>query len=155
MAQTITREFVESFYRARLSRDLQRIEPFIDDDVDWLITGPFELLQFCGQRHGKAEVLDTIVRVMPSIMHVSKVELRSLLIDRDRAATFSRLTGVLANNGRVISYHQAQFLHFRNAKIVQYRGIIDSFDAAEQMIGHPIALSDTPALFAGGERIAV
>ena len=74
----------------------------------------------------------------------SKVELESLLIDRDRAATFSRLTGVQSGTGRTISYHQAQFMQFRDGKIVEYRGIIDSFDAAEQMIGHPIELSDTP-----------
>lgn len=155
MAQPITREFIESFYRARLSRDPERIEPFLDDNVDWLITGPFELLQFCGQRHGKAEVLDTLVRVMPSIMHVTKVELGALLVDRDRAATFNRLTGVLVSNSRIISYHQAQFLKFRNGKIVEYRCILDSFDAAEQMIGHPISLSEIPCTFTSGERVAV
>ena len=155
MAQTITRDFVESFYRARLSRDPARIEPFLDDNVNWLITGPIELLQFCGQRQGKTQVLDTIVRVMPSIMHVSKVELEALLIDRDRAATFSRLTGVLSGTGRVISYHQAQFMQFRNSKIVEYRCLIDSFDAAEQMMGHPISLSDRRPAIENGDRIAV
>ncbi len=155
MAQALTREFIEDFYRARLSRDAARIDPYLDDDVDWLITGPIELLQFCGQRRGKAEVLNTIVRVMPTIMHVSKVELESLLIERDRAATFSRLTGVLSGTGRVISYHQAQFMRFHDGKIVEYRCLIDSFDAAEQMIGHPIALSDTPLSIETGDRIAV
>ena len=155
MAQPLTREFIESFYRARLSRDPERVGPYLDDNVDWLITGPIELLQFCGQRRGKTQVLDIIVRVMPSIMHVSKVELEALLIDRDRVATFSRLTGVLCGTGRIISYHQALFLQFRNQKIVEYRAIIDSFDAAEQMMGHPIALSDTPRVFDSGERIAV
>ena len=155
MPQAITREFIESLYRARLSRDRAQIEPFIDDNVDWLITGPFELLQFCGQRNGKEEVLDTIVRVMPSIMHVSKVELEAMLIDGDRACTFNRLTGVLRGSGRVISYHQAQFFLFRDGKIVEYRNIIDSFDAAEQMMGHPIALP-TPRLFLEGtERVAL
>ena len=37
-------------------------------------------------------------------MHVSKVEPEALLIDGDRAATFSRLTGVLCGTGRIISY---------------------------------------------------
>ena len=92
---------------------------------------------------------------MPSIMHVSKIELETLLIDGDRVATFSRLTGVLCGTGRIISYHQAQFLQFRDGKIVEYRAIIDSFDAAEQMMGHPIALPDMPRVFEDGERIAV
>lgn len=156
MTQCLTREFIEEFYRARLSRDPARIEPFLDDDVDWLIAGPIELLQFCGQRRGKAEVLDTLVRLMPSVMHVAKVELEALLIDGDRAATFNRLTGVQSGTGRIISYHQAQFMRFCDNKIVEYRCIIDSFDAAEQMIGHPIPLSDAPQRIDDvGERVAV
>jgi len=62
---------------------------------------------------------------------------------------------VLSGTGRIISYHQAQFLQFRNQKIIEYRAIIDSFDAAEQMMGHPITLSDAPRVFDRGERIAV
>jgi ketosteroid isomerase-like protein len=155
MAQTLTREFIEEFYRARLSRDPMRIEPYLDDNVDWLITGPIELLQFCGQRRGKAEVLDTIVRLMPSVMHVAKVELETLLIERDRAATFNRLTGIQSGTGRIISYCQAQFMHFRNGKIIEYRCIIDSFDAAEQMIGHPIELAAAQRTAPVGDRVAV
>ena len=155
MAQSLTREFIESFYRARLSRDPVRIDPYIDDNVDWLITGPIELLQFCGQRRNKAEVIDTLTRVMPAIMHVAKVELESMLIERDRAATFSRLTGVLAGTGRVISYQQAQFMKFRDSKIVEYRAILDSFNAAEQMIGHPIEVAGTLHNYVDGERIAI
>ena len=155
MAQILTREHVESFRRARLSRDPRQIEPFLDDNVNWLITGPIELLHFCGQRHGKAEVLDSIIRLTPAVLHVSKVELASLLIDRDRAASFSRMIGVQAGTGRTISYHQAQFMQFRDGKIVEYRGIIDSFNAAEQVIGHPIALPEQSCALDVGDRIAV
>jgi len=107
MAQPVTREFIESFYRARLARDPEQIAPYLDDDVDWLITGPIELLQFCSQRRGKAEVIDTIVRLMPSVMHVTKLELESLVIDGERAAAFNRLTGIQSGTGRVITYYQA------------------------------------------------
>jgi ketosteroid isomerase-like protein len=100
-------------------------------------------------------VLDTIVRLMPSIMHVAKVELETLLIDRDRAATFNRLTGIQSGTGRTISYCQAQFMHFRNGKIFEYRCIIDSFDAAEQMIGHPLDLTAVPKRKDSGDLMAV
>ena len=62
MAQILTRDHVENFRRARLTRDPRQVEPFLDDNVDWLVTGPIELLHFCGQRRGKAEVRDCIVR---------------------------------------------------------------------------------------------
>ncbi len=155
MAQALTRAYVEEFYRARLSRNAALIEPFLDDNVDWLIAGPIELLQFCGQRRGKADVLNTIVRLMPAVMHVVKVELESLLIDGDRAATFNRLTGMLCGTGRVISYHQAQFMLFRDGKIAEYHCLIDSLDAAEQVVGHPIALLNAPNALGPSNRIAV
>ena len=156
MAQILTRAHVENFRQARLTRDPRQIEPFLDDNVDWLITGPVELLHFCGHRRGKAEALDCIVRRLSRrCLSVSQVELSSLLIDRDRAASFSRLIAVQPGTGRTISYHQAQFMRFRDNKIVEYRGIIDSFDAAEQMMGHPIALPDMPRAFEDDERIAV
>ena len=155
MPQILTRAHVENFRQARLTRDPQQIEPFVDDNVDWLITGPVELLHFCGHRRGKAEALDCIIRLMPQVLEVSRIELSSLLVDRDRAASFSRLIAVQPGTGRTISYHQAQFMRFRDNKIVEYRGIIDSFDAAEQMMGHPIALPDMPRAFEDDERIAV
>ncbi len=153
--QPLTREYIEELYRARLSRDPERFEPFIDDQVDWLISGPIELFPYCGQRLGKAEVIDTVTRVMPSVMQVTKLDLQSLLIDRNRAASFNRLTGVLIANGRVISYHQAQFMTFRAGRIVEYRSLIDSFDAAEQMIGHPIDVVEKPRGFDNENRIAI
>ena len=155
MNQVLTREHVESFRRARRTRDPRQIAPFLDDDVDWLLTGPVELLNFCGQRRGKADVLDCLVRVQPSVMKVLKVDVAALLIDRDRAASFSRLNGIQLSTGRTISYNQAQFLKFRDGKIIEYRGIIDSFNAAEQMIGHPIELPEQLRTPCDNNRVAI
>lgn len=155
MTQVLSRDHVEAFRRARMSRQAERIEPFLDQDVDWLLTGPIELLSFCGQRRGKAEVLDCLVRVQPSIMKVLKVDMGALLIDGDRAASFSRLTAIQLSTGRTISYNQAQLLRFRNSKIVEYRGIIDSFNAAEQMIGHPIEFPEKLRAPCDRNRVAI
>ena len=40
--------------------------------------------------------------------------------------------------GRVISYRLAHFVRFRAGKIVRNLSIIDSFDAVEQVLGHPL-----------------
>jgi ketosteroid isomerase-like protein len=154
MAEALTHEHVENFRRARWARDPRLIEPFLDDHVDWLLTGPIELLQFCGQRRGKAEVLDCLTRQHHTVLSTFHVERNALLIDRDRAASLSRLTGVQRSTGRTISYNQAQFLRFRNGKIFEYRGIIDSFNAAEQMIGRPFEVGSVPHNYEG-DRIAI
>lgn len=154
MPQALTRDYFERFRVARRSRDAKQIEPFLDDNVDWLLTGPIELLSYCGQRRGKAEVLDALTRKHPEVLIGFTVDVHSMLIDRDRVASLSRLTGVQRSTGRTISYNQAQFVKFRDGKIVEYRGIIDSYSAAEQMIGHSISQPDGPREI-GEDRVAV
>ena len=48
-------------------------------------------------------------------------------------------------DGRVISYRVANFVRFRDGKIVENLSLIDSFDAVEQVLGRPIEVP-TPAL---------
>jgi ketosteroid isomerase-like protein len=155
MTQVLTYEHVENFRRARKSRDPQLIEPFLDDHVDWLVTGPVELLHFCGQRSGKTEVLDCLTRQHATVWSTFKAEVDFLLVDGDRAASQGRMIGTQRKTGRIISYVHAQFLRFRDGKIVDYRGIIDSFNAAEQMIGHAIELPESLRVPSDVDLIAI
>jgi ketosteroid isomerase-like protein len=139
------------FRRARRTRDPRQIAPFLDDDVDWLLTGPIELISFGGQRRGKGAVLDCLTRQHPAVLAGFKVELAELLIDGNR-----RQIGVQRSTGRTVSYNQAQLLlYFRDGKIVKYRGIIDSFNAAEQIMGHPVALPQKTHATDDSERVGV
>jgi len=140
MTSPVDRRVVHAFYEAWASRDAAKIAPFLDDDVEWMIVGPVDLFQFCGPRHGKAAVIDLFQNVIPSVMLVERCTNDIVLIDGDRAASLNRLTGEQAANGRTISYRTAHFMRFRDNKVVEFRSIIDSFDAAEQMLGHPIEL---------------
>ena len=158
MATPVSRQLVQDYYQARLSRDPARIAAFLDDDVEWSIAGPIDLLHFCGERRGKHAVIDAIVRHVPTLLEVSGMQLDEILIDGDRAATFSRLTAKHTVTGRSISYRCANFLQFRNNKIIRFYGLMDSFDAAEQMLGHAIDLSQKKTASdhtAAGDLIAV
>ena len=64
-----------------------------------------------------------------------------LLVDKDRAASYGRLSGIRREDGRTISYRYAHFLRFEADKVAEFRSVIDSFDAAEQVLGHPFDLS--------------
>jgi ketosteroid isomerase-like protein len=153
----ITRQFVQEYFRAQISRDPERILPYLDDEVTWSIGGPIDLLHFCGEQHGKEAVIDACCRLVPSVLTVTGMEYEEILIDGDRAATFMRLSGVHSATGRTVSYRCAQFLRFRDAKLLEFRSIIDSFDAAEQVLGHAIDTSaEAPMGFAGtGDRVAL
>jgi hypothetical protein len=58
MTVALDRNTAQAFYEALASRDPVRLDPFLDDDVDWLIVGPIELFAFCGQYYGRESVLD-------------------------------------------------------------------------------------------------
>jgi ketosteroid isomerase-like protein len=141
MTTPVSRRTVEAFFEAFASKDVSRLAPFLDDDVAWAIAGPVELIRYCGERRGKAAVLDLYGRIAPAVLTLTAFEPEILLVDGDRCAVLARLTGVTPEGGRVISYRCTLFLQFRDDKVISYRAIIDSFDAAEQFLGHPIDLS--------------
>jgi ketosteroid isomerase-like protein len=141
----ISRDLVQSYFQACISRDPARIAAYLDDEVTWSLIGPVDLLPFCGQRRGKRQLIDNIVRVGPSVLRVKSMEIEQILIDGDRAAAFMRVSGTHCETGRTVSYCCAPFLRFRDSKLVEFRALIDSFDAAEQMLGYPIAAAQPHA----------
>src|SRR5919197_324000 len=141
MEAPVCRNVVRAFYEAFASREPARIAPFIHDDAEWTIVGPVDLLRFCGQRRGKAAVIDLFQRVVPEVLHITGFNMEILLVDGDRAASLSRITGIQRETRRIISYRCTHFLRFRHDQVIEFRSVIDSFDAAEQMLGHRIDLS--------------
>lgn len=148
----VTREFVFEFLRMRQLCDPDKLAGFLDDDVDWLVSGPVDVLPHCGQRRGKAAVIDTVCRVAPGAFNIKGFDIDQLLVHGDYAATLSRFHGIHAATGRHISYRCAHFMRFRDDKLVWYRGLIDSFDATEQMMGHELDLAHMPELVAIVQR---
>jgi ketosteroid isomerase-like protein len=144
MTHTVTLETAQAFYKAYAARDIARMAEFIADDVEWTISGPVGVLPFCGTRQGKKAVLDLIEKGVPSVFRVVSFVLDQLLVDGDRVASLNRLSAH-APDGRVISYRLAHFLRFRDGKIVENLTLIDSFDAVEQVLGHPL-VPDSPPL---------
>jgi ketosteroid isomerase-like protein len=141
MTEPVSRARVEAFYQAYAARDAAKVAEFLDDNVEWTISGPVDVLPFCGTRHGKAAVLDLIERQVPAVFRVFSFVPDAMLVDGDQVATLSRLQA-RSCDGRVISYRLAHFVRFRAGKIVRNLSLIDSFDAVEQVLGHPLDVHD-------------
>jgi ketosteroid isomerase-like protein len=141
MTASVSRTAVEAFLQAYASGNPGRIARFIAVDVEWMIIGPVDLLQFCGHRKGKAAVMKLFEREIPGVLQVVGVETDMVLVDGDCAATHGRIVAIQQATDRTICFRCAQFMRFRDGKVIEYRAIIDSFDAAEQVLGHPIALA--------------
>jgi ketosteroid isomerase-like protein len=141
MTETTIRPIVEAFYRATAQRDVETALSYVDDDVDWLVQGPIDVFAFFGQRHGKAAVRagwDEIARQL----NVTGFRVETLLVDRDRAAALIRYCAVVRATDKVMSVRICQFSRFASGKLVEMRAIVDSYDLVEQVMGHPVDVSD-------------
>jgi ketosteroid isomerase-like protein len=138
----VSRTIVETFYRALANRDMGTLAAFLDEQVVWTISGPVDILPFCGQRVGKDGVMKLLVQDSPAFLSDRRFVPSMTLVDGDGAAVLGRLTGSKREDGHAISYRIAHFIKFREDKVVEYMSIIDSFDAVEQMLGYNLDAHD-------------
>lgn len=142
MAETVSRNLVDAFYEAYASHNTEMLTAMFHDDVTWTISGPVDVLTYCGVHRGKQAVIHLVDQLVPNVYRVVGFTRDSILMDGDRVATLSRISGRRCADGRVISYRLAHFLRFCGAKLLDATSIIDSFDAAEQMLGYPLEVHD-------------
>jgi len=135
----VERDVVEAFYAAYAVRDSALFADFLDEDVEWTISGPVDVLPYCGTHRGKAAVRDLFRRRVPEVFSGFNLVRSSILVDGDRVATLNRLTARHADDGRVVSYRLAHFLRFRDNKVMANLSLIDSYDAVEQVLGHSLS----------------
>jgi ketosteroid isomerase-like protein len=153
-ARAAFRATVEAFFEAYAARDTEKVAPFLHEDIAWTVSGPIDLLPFCGTHRGKPAVLDLIGRQVPSVLKVFSFVQEATLIDGNEVAALSRQSARLADGGRVISYRVANFFRFRDGKVIENLSLLDSFDAVEQVLGHPLPVHDEcPPL--AGEMVAI
>ncbi|MGE0563543.1 MAG: nuclear transport factor 2 family protein [Pseudolabrys sp.] len=150
----VSRATVEAFYEAFKTRDPQRIGAMLDDDVEWTVSGPVEVMQFCGTWRGKNAVIERFASHVPKLISFLSLDIEHLLVDGDCSSMFGRFTVRQCDSGRLISYRLAHIVRYRNGKVIALRCLNDSLDAAEQYIGHRINLTGkTPPAF--GDVIAI
>jgi ketosteroid isomerase-like protein len=142
MTNSVPRAVVDAFYRAYISRDPTQIGAMLDEDVEWHVAGPVEVMQVCGYWRGKAAVVDRFARIVPEVIEFKGLETEHLLADGDRSAFFGRINCLHRQTGRLICHRVAHIARYRNGKVVYFRVINDSLDAVEQFIGHRINLTD-------------
>lgn len=142
MGYAVPRAVAETFYQVYAAREVEKIAAFLHDDVEWTISGPVAVLPFCGIHRGKADVLDLIKRRVPEVIRVFSFLPEEFLVEGDQVATLNRLSARRTDDGRVISYRVANFIRFRDDKVIENLSLLDSFDAVEQVLGHSLAVHD-------------
>lgn len=138
MGESVSRAAVQAFYEALASRDPVRLAHCLSDDVEWHMAGPVDVLVCSGYRRGKAAVVDYMGRLVPSMLSVKRFEPEEIVIDGATAAIIINIASVQKDTGRVLTYRTAIFVVFRDGKVASVKGITDTFDMAEQVVGHRI-----------------
>jgi ketosteroid isomerase-like protein len=134
--------WIAAFYRAYLTRDPALLDAILDDDVEWILTGPAEQFDLYGSRRGNQAALELVTRIMPCFYTITDFEIERLLVEGDRVAAYGSIRAVQRETGRSLCFRAAQFLRFRSGKVVAFRGIADTFDMAEQVLGRPIDVTN-------------
>jgi ketosteroid isomerase-like protein len=112
---------VEAFYRALADRDVGTLAAYLDDDVVWTISGPVDILPFCGQRVGKDGVMKLLTQDSPTFLSDRRFVPNTMLVDGNNAAMLARLTATKREDGHAISYRIAHFIKFHEEKVVEIR----------------------------------
>ncbi len=140
MTENALRGVARAFADAFASRDPDRIAAYLDDTVDWMIFGPIDLFPFFGRRRGRAAVLAMFGQAAGRLQF-GELHSDILLASGDRAAGLARITFLDRDSGRTLSLRFSYFLQMSEGRIVCCRCLLDSFDAAEQVLGREISLS--------------
>src|SRR4051812_38322137 len=154
MTDPIPRSIVDGFREAYAVRDADKIAKYLHKDVEWTINGPVEYLQFCGTYCGIPKVVDLIKRQIPKVLRTFSFVPESILVDGNNVAMLHRQSSRRTEDGRVINYRVANFIRFRDNKVIHNLSLLDTFDAVEQVLGHRLGVTDSPNV-AEGDLVAI
>ena len=105
-----------------------------DENVDFVSNAPIEIFPYLGRRIGRAEVMKALSVVHNEFESVEYLPLR-ILVEDETAGLIVTIHLTQRNTKRLIRLFSAHFLRFRNNRIVEYRAFLESFEAAQQVLG--------------------
>ncbi|MBW7971382.1 nuclear transport factor 2 family protein [Bradyrhizobium sp. BR 10289] len=125
---------IRTVYEDFASGRLDRVSPLLDEDIDFLSHAPQDIFPYLGRRRGRREILNALSQVHEKLEVIAFWPI-TVVVDDDQAA----LTVVVNVRERATrksaTFLAAHFLRLREDRIVDYRAIIDSFDAVRQLAG--------------------
>ena len=131
--------FSRALHRAINERQLDDLEPLLDDDVEWAIYGPIDMFPFLGSRRGKAAVLE-VCRQIADNVRIHRFDRETIMLGVDSAASMMRYSLTSLDSNKPISLRLAHFAQFRHGRLRNIRVLLDSFDLVEQALGQSIHL---------------
>jgi ketosteroid isomerase-like protein len=60
MTETVSRALVDAFYEAYAGHHTENLAAMLHEDVTWTISGPVDVLPYCGCHRGKQAVIHLV-----------------------------------------------------------------------------------------------
>jgi ketosteroid isomerase-like protein len=130
---------VRLLYDAYGRRDFETLTALIHDDVDWTIYGPAQVFPFVGHKQGRAAVLEALADI-GNIYVVQHYDREITVVEEDRAAVLVNAAFQQRSTQRILCIRLANFLRFREGRLIAFREFFDSFDAVEQALARELTL---------------
>ena len=92
------------------------------------------MFPFKGARHGKSDVLDVLAAIAKDYA-IERYRPEIVIVENERAAVLSDATFVQRASARKLRFRIANFLRFRDGRLVDFREMTDTFDLVEQALG--------------------
>ncbi|HZQ13841.1 MAG TPA: nuclear transport factor 2 family protein [Pseudolabrys sp.] len=139
MAGSDTRALVRELYDAYERRDFVGVAALIHDDIDWMIYGPVAVFPFAGARKGRDAVLQAMAAIAESYA-LESYRREIVIVEGERAAVMSDVAFTQRKTGRIMRFRLANFLRFKDGRVIEFREFANTFDVVEQALGHELTL---------------
>jgi ketosteroid isomerase-like protein len=135
----VLRQRIYSMCSAYARGKLDFVLNSIDDDVDFVSYAPITIFPCLGRQRGKAAVERSIETIHAHYEFLSYLPIFMVVEENDAAVIVMARMKQRATE-RIIQTLFAQFVRFRDGRIVEFREFLDSFDAVEQVLGREIEI---------------
>ncbi len=142
MTQAALRERLATLYAALRLGQLDFVLNALDDNVEFVSYSPLAIFPFLGHRRGKAAMAEALKGAHDEFDIVSYEPL-SIVAESAEAAVVLFVRGVNRKTRRSVQLSVAHFLRFKNGKIVEIKEFMDSFSAAEQVLGRDLDIGSS------------
>ena len=133
METSQTRALIESYYQALTTGDRDGVAALVADDCRWVppASAPFGPVD--GGPEVVAELTGDLIRRVFDLSEPFALEVRSILVDGDRAVVQQRLTATARDTGKPYDNQYCWVYTCREGRIVHMEEYADTVVAAEAM----------------------
>jgi|SRR6516165_162112 ketosteroid isomerase-like protein len=130
---------IYQIYEAFSAGRIDLLNDVFDENVDFVTNAPTEVFPYLGRHLGRTEVIKALRAVHDEFEAVSFLPIW-MVTERDTAGVILSVHATQKATGRIVRFFAAHFLRLRDDRIVEYRAIMDSLQAVQQVLGREFDL---------------